>query len=144
MFHMELGKFGRPSTRVGGPRQQNHHAMNVRILSNPHGRQKRNEKKALDRVKKKAKLEWDELQAQTQQMEQVKRPLLVCLTFKILLGIIRIPAWGVGFIPQSAWACLEKDENLVETIWASRFAYAKPLKLAWGARNWTLESSKRN
>jgi hypothetical protein len=132
---MELGKFGRPSTRVGGPRQQNHHAMNVRILSNPHGRQKRNEKKALDRVKKKAKLEWDELQAQTQQMEQVKRPLLVCLTFKILLGIIRIPAWGVGFIPQSAWACLEKDENLVETIWASRFAYAKPLKLAWGARN---------
>jgi hypothetical protein len=41
-------------------------------LSNPHARQKQNEKKVLDRVKKKAKLEWDELQAQTQQMEQVK------------------------------------------------------------------------
>ncbi len=26
---MELGKSGRPSTHVGGPRQQNHHAMNV-------------------------------------------------------------------------------------------------------------------
>jgi hypothetical protein len=35
--------------------------MNVRILSNPHARQKWNEKKALDKVKKKAKLEWDEL-----------------------------------------------------------------------------------
>jgi hypothetical protein len=141
---MELGKSGHPFTRVGGPRQQNHHAMNARILSNPHARQKWNEKKALDRVKKKAKLEWDELQAQAQQMEQVKRPLLVCLASEILLGIIGIPTWGVGFIPQSAWAHFEKDENLVETIRASRVAYAKPLKLAWGARNWTLESNKRN
>jgi hypothetical protein len=141
---MELGKSGHPFTRVGGPRQQNHHAMNARILSNPHARQKWNEKKALDRVKKKAKLEWDELQAQAQQMEQVKRPLLVCLASEILLGIIGIPTWGVGFIPQSAWAHFEKDENLVETIRASRVAYAKPLKLAWGVRNWTLESNKRN
>jgi hypothetical protein len=77
-------------------------------------------------------------------MEQVKRPLLVCLDSKILLGIIRNPAWGVGFIPQSAWARLEKDDNLVETIRASRIAYTKPLKLAWGAQNWTLESNKRN
>jgi hypothetical protein len=65
-------------------------------------------------------------------MEQVKQPLLVHLASNILLGIIRIPTWGVGFIPQSAWACLEKDENLVETIWASIVAYAKPLKVAWG------------
>ncbi len=63
---MELGKFGHPSTCVGGSRQQNHHAMNVQILSNRHTRQKRNEKKALNRVKKKAELEWDELQAQAQ------------------------------------------------------------------------------
>ncbi len=60
-LHMEVGKSGRPSTRVGGPKQQNHHAMNAQVLSNPHARQKRNEKKAFDRVKKKAKLEWDEL-----------------------------------------------------------------------------------
>jgi hypothetical protein len=39
----------------------------------------------------------------------------------------------VGFIPQSAWARLEKDKNLVETIQASRVTYAKPLKVAWGA-----------
>jgi hypothetical protein len=77
-------------------------------------------------------------------MEQVKRPLLVRLASEILLGIIRIPTWGVGFIPQSAWPCLEKDENIVETIWASRVAYAKPLKFAWGARNLRLESNKRN
>ncbi len=54
---MEVGKFGHPSTRVGGPRQQNHHAMNVQILNNPHPRQKRNEKKAFNIVKKKAKLD---------------------------------------------------------------------------------------
>jgi hypothetical protein len=61
---MEVGKFGRPSTHVGGPRQQNRHAMNAQILSNPHTRHKRNEKKALNRMKKEEELEWDELQAQ--------------------------------------------------------------------------------
>ncbi len=66
---MEVGKFGCPFTCVGGPRQQNHHAMNAQILSNPHARQKRNEKKAFDRMKKKAKLKWDELQAQAQQVD---------------------------------------------------------------------------
>jgi hypothetical protein len=68
-------------------------------------------------------------------MEQVKQPLLVRLASKILLGIIGILAWGVGFIPQSAWACLEKDEILLETIWPSKVAYAKPLKVAWGTQN---------
>jgi hypothetical protein len=90
--------------------------MNAQILSNPHARQKRHKNKALNTVKKKIELEWDELQAQAQQMEQVKRPLLVRLASEILLGIIGIPTWGVGFIPQSAWARLEKDENLVETF----------------------------
>jgi hypothetical protein len=65
-------------------------------------------------------------------MEKVKQPLLVHLAFEILLGIIGISTWGVGFIPQNAWAHLEKDENLVETIWAKIITYAKPLKVAWG------------
>jgi hypothetical protein len=68
-------------------------------------------------------------------MEQVKLPFLVCLASKILLGIIGIPAWGVGFIPQNARAYFEKEENLVDTIGASRDTYAKPLKVTWGARN---------
>jgi hypothetical protein len=38
-------------------------------LNNPHARQKHNEKEALDRMKKKMELKWDELQAQAQQME---------------------------------------------------------------------------
>jgi hypothetical protein len=62
----------------------------------------------------------------------------------MLLGIIGIPAWGVGFIPQSAWACLEKDDNLVDAIQASKIDYANPLRVAWGTRNWTLESNKCN
>ncbi len=86
-------------------------------------------------MKKKAKLEWDEFQAQVQQMEQIKWLLLVCLTSKILLGIIGIPARGMGFIPQSAWVHLEKDKNLIETIQTSKVTYAKRLKVAWGASN---------
>ncbi len=65
-------------------------------------------------------------------MPQVRQPSLVRLASKMLLGIIGILAWGVGFIPQSAWAHFEKDENLVEAIQASKLAYAKPLKVAWG------------
>jgi hypothetical protein len=60
---------------------------------------------------------------------------LVCLAFEILLGIIGISAWRVGFISQSAWACFEKDDNLVEAIRTSKIAYAKPLKVAWGAQD---------
>jgi hypothetical protein len=45
-------------------------------------------------------------------------------------------------VPQSAWAHLEKDKNLVETILVGRIAYAKPLKVACGVWNWTLESNK--
>jgi hypothetical protein len=67
-------------------------------------------------VKKKVELKWYELQAQAQQMPHVKWPLLVRVTSEMLLGIIGILAWGVGFIPQSAWAHLEKDKNLVEVI----------------------------
>jgi hypothetical protein len=43
--------------------------------------------------------------------------------------------WGLGFIPQNAWARFEKDKNHVEIIRANRVAYANPLKVAWGARN---------
>jgi hypothetical protein len=50
---MEVGKYGCPSIHVGGPRQQNHHGMNTWILNNPHARQKQNEKKAINQVKKK-------------------------------------------------------------------------------------------
>ncbi len=51
---------------------------------------------------------------------------------------------GVGLIPPSAWAWLEKDDNLVVAIWVSRIAYAKPFKVAWGIWGWTLESNKCN
>jgi hypothetical protein len=99
---------------------------------------------ALDRMKKKMESKWNKFQTQVQQMEHVKWPLLVCLAFEMLLGIIGIMEWGVGFIPQSAWVCLEKDENLDKTIWASRITYVKPLKVALGTWNWTLESNKHN
>jgi len=64
-------------------------------------------------------------------MEQVRWPLLVCLAFEILFDIIGISTWGVGFISQRAWACLEKDDNLVEAIQTNKIAYAKPLEIAW-------------
>jgi hypothetical protein len=51
---------------------------------------------------------------------------------------------GVGFIPQSTWARLEKDDNIVEAIWTIKVAYAKSLKVAWAIRNSTLESNKCN
>jgi hypothetical protein len=46
--------------------------MNAHILNNLHVRQKLNEKKAFDQVKKKVELKYDELQDQTQQMPHVR------------------------------------------------------------------------
>jgi hypothetical protein len=136
-LHLEVGKSSHPFICLGGLKQQDHSSMNVHILNNSHARQKQNKKKALDRMKKKVELEWDELQTQAQQMEQVKQPLLVRLTSKMLLSIIGISTWGVGFIPHSAWAHLDKDEILVETIRANKVTFAKPMKVAWGIQNWT-------
>jgi len=51
---------------------------------------------------------------------------------------------GVGFIPQSVWAHLEKYDDLVEAIWANKVVYANPLKVTHGILNWTLESNKHN
>ncbi len=95
-------------------------------------------------MKNKIKLEWDELKAQAQQMSYVRQPLLVRLAFEMLLGIIGILAWGVGFIPQSAWVHIENDEIFVETIRANKIIYAKPLKVTWGVQHWTLKSNKHN
>ncbi len=50
---------------------------------------------------------------------------------------------GVGFISQSAWTHLEKDDNFVEAIWANK-VHEKPLEVAWGTQDWTLESNKHN
>jgi hypothetical protein len=45
---MQVGKLRHPSICPRGLRQQDKGSMNVHILSNPHARQKWNEKKALD------------------------------------------------------------------------------------------------
>jgi hypothetical protein len=132
-LQMPLGRFRCPPTRPKGHRWQEHTFMNVCISNNLHARGKCNEKKAFDWIKKKTEFKWDELQTQVQQLQEVSQPLLVCLTSNFLLGIIGIIAWGVGFIPQSAWMLLEKNDNLVEIIWTSRIVYAKPFKVAWGA-----------
>jgi hypothetical protein len=58
----------------------------------------------------------DELQTQAQQMQEAQHLLLVCFTSDMLLGIIGILAWGMGFMSQSAWVQLDKDDNFLKTI----------------------------
>ncbi len=58
---MQLGRFGRPSTCLGGLKQQDHTSMNVFISNNSHAKQKWNEKKVFDQIKKKTKFKWYEL-----------------------------------------------------------------------------------
>jgi hypothetical protein len=64
-------------------------------------------------MKKKTKLKWDELQAQTQQMEQVKLPLSVRLAFEILLGIIGVSAWGWGSSHKVHGRTLKRTKTLL-------------------------------
>jgi len=62
-LQMQARKLKHLSTHPRGPRQQNYDFMDARTLNNPHVKQKRNEKKAFDQMKKKMELKWDELQA---------------------------------------------------------------------------------
>jgi hypothetical protein len=55
------------------------------MLNNLHVRQKWNEKKAFDQIKKKMEFKWDKFQTQMQQMQEVWQFWLVCLTFDMLL-----------------------------------------------------------
>jgi iron only hydrogenase large subunit-like protein len=96
--HIEASKYGCPFTCVGGPRQQNHQAMNALILNNPQARQTQNEKKAIDQAKKKVKAKWDRLQLEAQGFEEVHQHLLVKFAFDKLLNVINILKWGVGFV----------------------------------------------
>jgi hypothetical protein len=64
-------------------------------------------------MKKKSQLKWDELQAQVQQMPQVRWPLLVCFNFEMLLGIIGILAWGFGSSHKAHGCVLKRMETLL-------------------------------
>jgi hypothetical protein len=76
-------------------------------------------------------------------MEQVKQPLLVHLVSEILLGIIGILAWGVGFIPQSAWVQLERTRTLLRQFRQAKLLIQSLWKLLGALWNQTLESNKR-
>jgi hypothetical protein len=65
-------------------------------------------------VKKEVKLEWDELQAQAQEIKHVKQPLLVRLASEILLGIIGIPAWGWGSSHKVHGRALKRTKTLLK------------------------------
>jgi hypothetical protein len=43
--------------------------------------------------------------------------------------------WGMECIPHSAFSQIEKDDDLAEMIWVSKFGYAKPVRLACNAYN---------
>jgi hypothetical protein len=61
-------------------------------------------------------LKWYELQAQAQQMPQVKWPLLLPLTFEMLLGIIGILARGWGSSHKVHGHTLKKMKTLLKQL----------------------------
>jgi hypothetical protein len=51
-------------------------------------------------------------------------------------------AWGMGNVPQDVTSQMEKDEDLQEMIWSTRYVYVGQLKMAWDVKNWDQESSE--
>jgi hypothetical protein len=51
---------------------------------------------------------------------------------------------GMGNVLRNATSRMEKDENLQEMIWSTRFTYAWWLKMAWDVKNWDRKSIKAN
>jgi hypothetical protein len=70
------------------------------------------QKKAIDRSKK--KIRWDQLQIEAQGLRQVRQTLLGRFVSKKILGFIGILMWGVGFIPPSASHKLRRMMTLLK------------------------------
>jgi hypothetical protein len=102
----------------------------------------RNEQKAIAHAQTKVALEWDCLEEATQGHEEVLKPPLVKLASKILLKILGISNWGVGYIPRNAFSQIEKSDELGNTILQCKLSYARKAKLAWNATLWEQESNK--
>jgi len=68
-------------------------------MHNIHSILRRNAQKAIAHAQTKVALKWDCLEEATQGHEEVPKPPLVKFTSKILLKILRISNWGVGYNP---------------------------------------------
>lgn len=71
---MKVDKSRHHSTHLGGSR-----SLDAHILSNPLVNKMHNEKKKIDWMEKKIKIEWDELQVETQHLHDVQWCLLIQL-----------------------------------------------------------------
>jgi hypothetical protein len=43
----------------------------------------------------------------------------------------KVLAWGVGFVPHSAFSKIERDNDLTTLIWMNKVIYAKDVKATW-------------
>jgi hypothetical protein len=75
-----------------------------------------NEQKATTYAWAKVTLEWDHSEETTQGHEKIFKPPLVKLASKILLKILSIFNWSVGYIVWNAFFWIEKNEVLSDTI----------------------------
>jgi hypothetical protein len=118
--------------------------MNARILRNAMAVQRRNDRKIANRVRAKAKREWNHLVGVAKQCPPFPKPALVKLALEQLLKVLGLNAWGVGSVLRDATSRMEKDEDLQGMIRSTRCVYARQLKMAWDVKNWNRESNKTN
>jgi hypothetical protein len=127
----KLGKPRHLSTRQEGSCRQEHASMNAWVLNNPFFRFRRNEHKAIAWAKVHATCKWDQLQNDALQIKLALKPTLVRLVFFMLIVLLGIHTWGVGFMPPNMMTKLKKNNNLAYLIWANKVSYAKGFKDAW-------------
>ncbi len=113
---MELSKRRHPSTQEHGPKVQDHAAMNARVLNNLLAWFRRNEQKAIARVRRHTLLEWDMLQVDLQYTPKVFKLAFVRLTFNHILWLLGMTTWGVGAILFNVQAKLKCNEDLAIVI----------------------------
>jgi hypothetical protein len=95
--------------------------MNAWVLSNPLFKLQHNEQKEIVQAKTHATCEWDHLRNDALIIKPTPKPTLVKVTFSKLLTLLAIPPPP----PPHVMTKLEKDEDLVSLIRASKVSYAK-------------------
>jgi hypothetical protein len=103
--------------------------MIAQVLNDPLFKFQQSGQKAIVRTKACATHKWGSLENYALQIKLTSKSTLVKLASSKLLAFLGIPTWGVGSKLPNVMTKLEKDNDIVDLIQASKVFYAKGLRM---------------
>jgi hypothetical protein len=135
-FFVPWPRAGRPSTREGGPRVQNHDKLNVRVLISTTKRAYKEFIQAEARWRRGAEKEWLVIEDQVHLHPVPEHcPLLCRVVSPYLQELLGISAWGIGFISSKKLVDFETHDLLLDELRKNKLRNIKDIRNAFKHEN---------